>query len=570
MIKKFLAPPHFEDEDANFRAQFINGFSLILLILLAFSVIPQALDPTADYTLFVLFGLIGVMLLSLYILRRGYIRLSGVMIVVLTWIGITFQAATAEGVRDVIVVGYIAVGLLASLIINWHTGSIVILGSVGAIWILSLLQINGVIIPQIQPPLSYARDLSILFMTITILIYFSTTRLGDAVRRARESEKALTTSNKNLQDLNQNLEERVTSRTLELESANKRNERRARQFEAIAQVTSATASNQNMEALLPLLARVISEQFGFYHAGIFLLDENREYAVLTAANSEGGKRMLRRGHKLLVGQTGIVGLVSATSMPRIALDVGVDAAYFGNPDLPGTRSEMALPLRVGHEIIGVLDVQSTEGNAFHSEDVEILSTLADQVAIAIQNTRSFEVNQELLKQAQKTSGAYVHESWKTLQIQSVRMGYAASGNTVRPLNNRISSPQIEQAIACKETVTESGKNPVIAVPIRLREEVIGIMDIHMPGEHDWDSDEVDIAKAIADRLSLAIETSLLIETTQRRAEIERITSDISGKISSTTQFEAILRTAAEELSRALGGSEVTVQLQSPDLPGQTN
>jgi GAF domain-containing protein len=218
----------------------------------------------------------------------------------------------------------------------------------------------------------------------------------------------------------------------------------------------------------------------------------------------------------------------------------------------------------------VLDVQSTEENAFQSEDVEILSTLADQVAIAIQNARSFEITQELLKQAQKTSGAYLHESWKTLQMEAVRIGYAASGNAVRPLNKRIDSPQSEQAIACKETVIESGKHPVLAVPIRLREEVIGIMDIHMPGEHDWDSDEVDIAKAIADRLSLAIETSLLIETTQRRAEIERITSEISGKISSTTQFEAILRTAAEELSRALGGSEVTVQLQSPDLSGETN
>jgi GAF domain-containing protein len=96
------------------------------------------------------------------------------------------------------------------------------------------------------------------------------------------------------------------------------------------------------------------------------------------------------------------------------------------------------------------------------------------------------------------------------------------------------------------------------------------MDIQMPNEHDWDPDEIDIAKAVAERLSLAIETSLLIETTQRRAEIERITSDISGKISSTTQFEAILRTAAEELSRVLGGSEVTVQLQSPDLITEIN
>src|SRR6185369_11300082 len=256
MIRKFLSPPHFEDEDENFRAQFINGFGIILLILLVISIVPQALDPTADYTLYVLFGLVGVMLLSLYVLRRGYLRLSGIAIVALTWLGITFQAATAEGVRDVIVVGYIAVSLLASLIINWRIGTFVILGSIGAVWVLSLLQVNGLITPVVEPPLSFARDLSIVFLSITALIYFSTTRLSEAIRRARESEKALTISNKTLQDLNLTLENRVTSRTSELESVNKRNERRAKQFEAIAQVARATTSNQDIESLLPLLSRV--------------------------------------------------------------------------------------------------------------------------------------------------------------------------------------------------------------------------------------------------------------------------------------------------------------------------
>jgi GAF domain-containing protein len=88
------------------------------------------------------------------------------------------------------------------------------------------------------------------------------------------------------------------------------------------------------------------------------------------------------------------------------------------------------------------------------------------------------------------------------------------------------------------------------------------MDIKTPAEHEWDEDEIDIAEAVAERLSLALETSLLIKSTQRQAEIERITADISGKIGATTQFDTILRTAAEELSRVLGGSEVLVQLRS--------
>ena len=139
----------------------------------------------------------------------------------------------------------------------------------------------------------------------------------------------------------------------------------------------ATATNQNLETLLPNLVELISKQFDFYHVGIFLLDENKEFAELRAANSEGGKRMLEHQHKLGIGQSGIVGLVSATGKPRIALDVGADAAFFNNPDLPNTRSEMALPLLVSDDIIGVLDAQSTTANAFREDDVEVLSTLAD-------------------------------------------------------------------------------------------------------------------------------------------------------------------------------------------------
>ncbi len=568
MIKRLLNPPHFDNNDDNFRAKFINGFGWILLVLLVISIIPQFFRKTPDFTIVVLPCLMGVIILSLYLLRKGNLTASAIIIIVLTWLGITIQASTAEGVKDVIVVAYIAVGLLASIILSWRSGGIVILASILAIWALSYLQINGFIAPHIQEPIGYSRDLTIIFIAVAALIYFSTTTLIDAVRRATASEEALVTTNKSLQELNMELEQRVSSRTFELEAANQRNQRRAKQFEAIAQVARATASSQEMQELLAHLTEVISQQFGFYHAGIFLLDENHQYAVLMAANSEGGKRMLQHGHRLAFGQTGIVGFVAATGTPRIALDVGTDAAYFDNRELPDTRSELALPLRTGTEIIGVLDVQSVEPNAFQPEDIEVLLTLADQVTIAIQNARSYEITQELLREAQKTSGAYLNESWRVLQSQEARVGYFVSGNTLHPLTAPISSPHITKAIADKRTIVEGGEKPVLAIPIRLREDVIGIMNIRPKDEHDWDPDEVDIAEAVADRLSLAIETSLLLETTQRRAEIERVTSEISGKISSTTQFESILRTAAEELSRALGGSEVIVQLQSPDLAAE--
>jgi GAF domain-containing protein len=570
MIKRLFSPPHFENEEDNFRAKFINGFGLFLIAVLIAALIPQLGKRTPDYTFFVLLGLIGVMVVSLYIMHQGYLRLSGIVIVVLTWAGITFQALTAGGVKDVIIVAYVAVSLLASIIISWLSGTAFIILSIAAIVVLARLEVQGILAAADQPPTAYARDLSLVFLAIAALIYISTKSLRDAISRANQSEQALLATNKSLQELNAGLEGRVASRTTELEVANERNQRRARQFEAIAQIARFTTSNQDLENLLSRLTEVISEQFGFYHTGIFLLDEDHSHAVLRAANSEGGKRMLQKGHQLGVGQTGIVGFVSATGNPRIALDVGDDAAFFDNPYLPSTHSEMALPLQTASEIMGVLDVQSLEVNAFHQEDIEVLSTLANLVTVAIQNAQSYERTQQLLKEAQRTSGAYLRETWKAVQSQQARTGYLMTGNTLKPLGKTIMSPQIAQAVANKATVVEGGMNPALTIPIRLRDEIIGVMDIRAPEGHDWDHDDVDIAEAVADRLSLAIESSMLLEATERRAEIERVTSDISGKISSSTQFEAILRTAAEELSRALGGSEVVVQLQTPETVTDTN
>jgi GAF domain-containing protein len=437
-----------------------------------------------------------------------------------------------------------------------------------AIWALALLEVNNTITPRFQNPTDFARDMTFIFLAITALIYFSTTSLREAINRANKSEEDLRTSNAELQELNKSLEERISNRTFDLELANRRNEKRAKQFEAIAQVARATTTNEDLGTLLPRLVSLVSEQFGYYHTGVFLIDENREYAVLNATNSEGGKRMLQRGHKLQIGQKGIVGFVSATGTPRIALDVGSDAVFFDNTDLPDTHSEMALPLRIADEIVGILDIQSTEENAFQEEDIEVLSTLADQVTVAIQNSRSYEAMQELLKQAQRESGDYLQDAWQILQSDETSSGYRVFGDEITLISVPLSSAQINQATHSGYTVKQNGDNATLTIPIRLRDDVIGVMDIRNPGDHEWDEDEVDIAEAVAERLSLALETSLLLKSTQRQAEIERITADISGKIGATTQFDTILRTAAEELSRVLGGSEVLVQLRSDEFDGK--
>jgi GAF domain-containing protein len=307
---------------------------------------------------------------------------------------------------------------------------------------------------------------------------------------------------------------------------------------------------------------VISEQFNIYHTGIFLLDSKKEFAVLRAANSSGGKKMLERGHRLQVGQTGIVGFVTATGQPRIALDVGADAVFFNNPDLPTTRSEIALPLRYAGEIIGALDVQSTEANAFSHDDVEVLITLADQVAVAINNAKTIEEAQKSLEEAQITIRKSTLEAWQVLRPRKLTISMELKEAEVKQLEKSLHGEHIQEALEKGKTSVLSNENQTnLAIPIRVKGEVIGVVNIGSHQEKELNQDEIEIAESITERLALAIENITLIQSARYQAELERVTTDITGQISSSTRFEAILQTAAQELSKALGGSDVLVQIE---------
>ncbi|MEZ0395183.1 MAG: GAF domain-containing protein [Anaerolineales bacterium] len=387
------------------------------------------------------------------------------------------------------------------------------------------------------------------------------------VPELRTLDASFETMARQLKEMLATLEARVASRTEELTSASLQLARRAAQFEAIAQVSKTVTSIQDLNTLLDRLVVLISNLFGFYHVGIFLVDEHGEYAYLLAANSEGGRRMVARGHRLQVGKVGIVGYVAATGNPRIAENVGADAVHFKNPDLPDTQAEMALPLKIGRQTIGVLDIQSKEQNAFSKEDTAVFSTLADQIAIAIQNARSFEQSERLLAEAQRAIGSQMQAAWKSLQISRPRVGYRVAGGAVQRLEQPLRNRQIEEAIAGGKVIAArgGGRSPAsLAVPLRLRGEVIGVMNVLVPQAEgwEWEQDNIDIAEAVAARLSLAIENALLLEESRLRADTERLIGEITAKISGSVNLQNVLQTTVRELGRVLPDSEIILQFQS--------
>jgi len=364
-----------------------------------------------------------------------------------------------------------------------------------------------------------------------------------------------------IQSLISGLESRVAERTgdlenrsKELEVANLRIRRRAAQFEALAQVTQSITSIRDLQALLPRITAVVSENFGFYHVGIFLLDEISEYAVLIAANSAGGKRMLERSHRLRVGEEGIVGYAASTGKPRIALDVGQDAVFFNNLDLPETHSEMALPLISKNIIVGVLDVQSIEVAAFTNEDIQMLSLLADQVSLAIENARLFDETRKALAEAEMMTRRTTREAWARLPEQQKLLGFRYDVAGASPLK------QLVKLAGSGQDEGKGKKAPTnqTVVPIELRGEVIGDLVVQSPVGNSWSKDEIDLIKAVAERVALSAENARLFEETTARADRERLVSEITSKIRSNNDPQSMIQTAIQELRSALGASRVEV------------
>ncbi|MFZ5909573.1 MAG: GAF domain-containing protein [Chloroflexota bacterium] len=349
------------------------------------------------------------------------------------------------------------------------------------------------------------------------------------------------------------LEQRVQERTRDLALASRESNRRAKQFEAITLVSSAISSIRSLDELLPQITQLISREFGFYHVGIFLTDDRKEYALLRAANSEGGQHMLERGHKLKIGEQGIVGYTTGSGNPRIALDVGEDAVFFDNPDLPQTRSEIALPLRIGKSIVGALDVQSTEPAAFSEDDVRALSLLADQVSLAIENARLFDQARKSLDEAETVYRQYIRQAWNRLPKEQALAGIIYTADGVSQVEKPSDWQRFNQD---KSLLATEERTHSVSMPIEIRGERIGTLDVHLPLTVEPSVDQLDLIKAVAGRVAISAENARLLEETTRRAERERLVSDITTKIRSASDPDDMVRIALEELKVALGATQV--------------
>ncbi len=319
------------------------------------------------------------------------------------------------------------------------------------------------------------------------------------------------------------------------------------QMKAVSEVAKEAAAIREVDELLSKTTRLISEQFNFYHTGIFLINNTGDAAVLRAANSAGGRRMLSRGHRLKVGQEGIVGFVAGTGKARVALDVGADAIYFDNPDMPETRSEMALPLKIRDRSIGVLDVQSKEENAFTQDDVATLQVLADQIALAIENARLLRDSQQAFQEIESLYGRQVGNAWLE------KIGTAPLSNTY----TRATGANHDGATADSARPEYSE----LTVPVILRGQHLGVIKLQRDRQQpEWTDRDRQLVDKLSQQIALALENARLLEETHQQAQKEKLIAETTSRMRETLDIETVLQTAAAELRKALNLNEVEVRL----------
>jgi len=547
------------NEDLGERAEILFTLSLAVL-----STLPSLLMYRNPITLTAAAVANGVGLFTLYNAFRFKYSHLNIFPVVTSFAICVVTIVEGRGTHDLLWMGNLGLFLLA----NVQNRKSMLFPVFLALLMIGTFAATG--IAEIYGPLgnlyeTNARHLylnSFLFaatMTAMIAVFH---RYHSILRIAAENKNANLKSNQELAAINQTLESRVEARTHELSEANEQIRQRAMRLQIISEISQEISSNmeQQLQGLLDRIAQIISEKLDFYHVGIFLLDENREYAVLRATNSLGGQRMLERQHQLKVGGTGIVGYVSQGGRPRIAFDTGSDAIFFNNPDLPETRSEMAIPLKYGSQVIGVLDIQSTVPSAFKEEDANLIGTLANQVAIAINN---------LLANMQSDFGASRKTTGRGQKIspKQGQSGYSYNADGTISTSEPITNPIMEKALATGEILqaqTSRNTPPALAVPVKFRDQVIGIIHIEATEmDRKWTEDEITVVQSISERAAFALENARLLEQTRRRAEQEEVIANITSQIGASTDFNHILRTTVEELGRTLGTTRAFIQLEAP-------
>jgi GAF domain-containing protein len=478
-------------------------------------------------------GIYLALIISDFLVQSGRLRSASVLMTLMIFAIVTVLMMVV-GVDRGILAGYIVVIVMTSALLS-TTGLVIMTGAVTvSIVIVNELQQKGTLETATTDTMSVQLAVFGLVIGAAFLWYISSDR-DTALREALAGQRRLSAAY---------LVGQTSTRSLDLDTI---------LYQAVDQ---------------------IREQFDLYHVHIFLVDERGKYAVFAAGTGEIGEHLLDRRFRIAVGSRSIVGQVSSTDEPMVSPDTRSDPIYRPNDLLPDTRSELTLPLRIGDRVIGVLDLQSAEVNGLTEADIGVAQVMANQLASAIENARLFAEQQQRaaenerllreseanLREIERLNRQLTRQVWQ--EYLEMR-GEKVIGITFQENQPRVDTawtPAMNRAMEEKNPVmSQQGDQQIVAVPVFLRDEVIGAIEIE--GTRDFSADEsLEITLAVADRLSLTIDNVRLLEHSRQLADRELRVGAISAELQRHNTIDEILSTAVAELGQTLGAEHAAIRL----------
>jgi GAF domain-containing protein/DNA-binding response OmpR family regulator len=318
------------------------------------------------------------------------------------------------------------------------------------------------------------------------------------------------------------MSDRVQNLTQELET---QIGRYTRNLEIAARVGRETATLYEMEPLLNRAINLIVDEFGYYHAQVFLVDDVGENALLRYSHGTTGQRLLEQAHKIAVGSQSVIGQVTATAAPVVVNDTeNAPGPHRFNPLLPDTRAEMAVPLQIGDQVIGALDIQSQSTNAFSDDDIKMFQLLADQIAVAINNAQLLLQTEARVEQIDNLNRQLTRSAWSDAET---RLDLAGAYDY--------------DLFSVVKAGPQAAPDDAVSAPIAIRGEVIGTIAATAPDGQTFSEGELAILRAVAERVALAIENARLFQETQASLAQTSLLYQISRLLNEADTLEDIVQ-----------------------------
>jgi GAF domain-containing protein/HAMP domain-containing protein len=326
-----------------------------------------------------------------------------------------------------------------------------------------------------------------------------------------------------LEDLQSTLEQQVGERT--------------KQLTATIEVGRVASSILDPERLLGNVANLITEQFNYYYAAIYILDPSEKWAELREATGQAGNVLKQNRHRLEVAGRSLVASCIRERAPRIVQNLAEEKLKLENPLLPYSRSEIALPLMIGDRVLGALDVHSTKPADFGVHVIEIMQNMAGQVAVALENARLFQEAQQSINELRSIQKQYLFEGWSNVNSYNEELEYGIG----------------EPAEAASQIMEST---------INLRDQMLGL--ITLEGRDEWTAEQQSLVDAVTGQAAIALENARLVSESRQIAMRERTLAEINSKIWSSPSIDSILQTVVRELGRRLDASNASIELSLDD------